>query len=153
MTMAFRHTINVNPIEQFRYEMDRLVSNVFANPAVAGATRMVSGRGFPAVNLWESDDNLYLEAELPGLKAENLDVTVVGSELTLKGERPDGPPPADSFHRRERGTGAFTRLIRLPSEVNADGVEASLNDGVLLLTLPKAETAKPRKIKVNGENS
>ena len=151
--MVFRGTLNMNPIQQFRDEMDRLVTNVFANPAIAGATRMVTGRGFPAVNLWESDDNLFIEAEVPGLKAENLDVTVVGSELTIKGERPEEAAQQGAFHRRERGVGSFTRVVQLPSEVNADRVEASLNDGVLLLTLPKAETAKPRKIKVTAENS
>jgi len=151
--MVFRNTFNVNPIQQFRDEMDRLVTNVFTNPTVAGATRMVTGRGFPAVNIWENDENVFVEAEVPGLKAGNLDITVVGDELTMKGERPEQFPTEGSFHRRERGVGSFTRVIHLPSEVNADRVEAALNDGVLLLTLPKAEAAKPRKVKVNAENN
>ena len=151
--MVFRGNLNVNPMQQFRDEMDRLVSNVFTNPAVAGATRLVTGRGFPALNLWENDEKLFVEAEVPGLKAEHLDVTVVGDELTIKGERPEELPPEGSFHRRERGVGSFTRVMRLPSEVDADRVQAALNDGVLLLTLPKAETAKPRKIKVKAETN
>ncbi len=151
--MVIRGTFNMNPIQQFRDEMDRLVTNVFTNPAVAGATRLVTGRGFPTVNLWENDENLFVEAEVPGLKAEHLDVTVVGDELTIKGERVEDLPPDGSFHRRERGVGSFTRVIRLPSEVNADQVQAALNDGVLLLTLPKAEAARPRKIKVKAENN
>jgi HSP20 family protein len=151
--MVFRGNLNVNPMQQFRDEMDRLVSNVFTNPAVGGATRLVTGRGFPALNLWENDENLFVEAEVPGLKAEHLDVTVVGDELTIKGERPEELPPDGSFHRRERGVGSFTRVMRLPSEVDADRVQAALNDGVLLLTLPKAEAAKPRKIKVKAETN
>jgi HSP20 family protein len=96
---------------------------------------------------------VFVEAEVPGLKAENLDITVVGDELTIKGDRPEQLPPEGSFHRRERGVGSFTRIVRLPSEVNADRVEAALNDGVLLLTLPKAEGAKPRKVKVKAESN
>jgi HSP20 family protein len=111
----------------------------------------MTGRGFPAVNVWEDENNLFVEAEVPGLKAEDLDVTVVGDELTIKGERTEDGPAEGAFHRRERGVGSFTRIVRLTSEVDADRVQASLAEGVLLLTLPKAETAKPRKIKVKSE--
>src|SRR5689334_19783423 len=85
--MVMRIPTSPYPIQQLRDEVDRLVTNVFTNPAVAGAARLVSGRGFPAVNLWDDRDNVYVEAEVPGLKAEQLDITVVGDELTLRGER------------------------------------------------------------------
>jgi HSP20 family protein len=146
--MVMRTAVTVNPIQQLRDEVDRLVSNVFSNPTVAGATRLVTGRGFPAVNVWEDGESVFLEAEVPGLKAEDLDITVVGDELTLKGERSEASEEQSSFHRRERGIGPFTRVIRLSSEVKADQVQATLTDGVLLLKLPKTEAAKPRKIKV-----
>jgi HSP20 family protein len=143
-----RTAVTVHPIQQLRDEVDRLVSNVFSNPTVAGATRLVTGRGFPAVNVWEDGENVFVEAEVPGLKAEDLDITVVGDELTLKGERSEASEEQASFHRRERGIGPFTRVVRLSSEVKADQVQASLTDGILLLKLPKTEAAKPRKIKV-----
>jgi HSP20 family protein len=146
--MVMRTAVAVNPIQQLRDEVDRLVSNVFSNPTVAGATRLVTGRGFPAVNVWEDGESVFVEAEVPGLKAEDLDITVVGDELTLKGERSEADDQQASFHRRERGIGPFTRVIRLSSEVKADQVQATLEGGILLLRLPKTEAAKPRKIKV-----
>ncbi|HZZ26598.1 MAG TPA: Hsp20/alpha crystallin family protein [Pirellulales bacterium] len=146
-----RSTITVHPIQQLREEVDRLFTNVFTHPTVTGAARLVTGRGFLAVNVWEDSDNLFVEAEVPGVKPEQLDVTVVGNELTIKGQRPEEPLGDGAFHRRERGQGSFTRILRLSTEVTADNVRAALNDGVLLLTLPKAEAAKPRKIQVKTE--
>jgi HSP20 family protein len=142
-------SVRFNPVQQFRDEFDRLVTSAFNTPGVATAARMVTGRSFPAVNVWEDGDSFFVEAEVPGLKSENLEITVIGDELTLKGERAADDRTEATYHRRERGAGSFSRSIKLPSEVNADRVEAALNDGVLLLTLPKAEAAKPRKIQVN----
>ncbi|HTQ39298.1 MAG TPA: Hsp20/alpha crystallin family protein [Pirellulales bacterium] len=149
--MVMRGNVTVYPLQQLRDEVDRLFTNVITHPTVSSAARLVTGRGFPAVNVWEDSDNLFVEAEVPGVKPEQLDVTVVGNELTIKGQRPEEQQGDAAFHRRERGQGAFTRIVRLSSEVNADNVHAELNDGVLLLTLPKAEAAKPRKIKVKTE--
>lgn len=142
-------SVRFNPVNQFREELDRLMTGAFNTPGVATAARMVTGRSFPAVNVWEDGDNFFVEAEVPGLKSDDLEITVIGDELTLKGERAADERPESGYHRRERGAGSFSRSIKLPSEVNSDRVEAELNDGVLLLTLPKAEAAKPRKIKVN----
>jgi len=149
--MVLRDTVTVHPLQQLRDEVDRLFTNVLTHPSVSSAARLVSGRGFPAVNVWEDTENLFVEAEVPGLKAEDLDITVVGDELTLKGQRPEQPETEAAFHRRERGVGSFTRIVRLATEVDADNVQAALNDGVLLLTLPKSEAAKPRKIKVQTD--
>jgi len=112
------------------------------------ANRMLGARPFPALNVWDEGEAIVAEAELPGIKTESLDVAVVGSELTLRGERSYGPEEGAVYHRRERGTGSFTRVIRLPVEVDADRVNATLHDGVLRINLPKAEAAKPRKINV-----
>ena len=141
-----------NPVYQLRDEMDRLFNGFF--PAAVRAANAVNGRSVPAVNVWENGDNLFAEAEVPGLKSEQIDVSVVGNELTIKGERPAAEnageeKPAEKYHRRERGLGAFARVIQLSSEVDADKVSAKLENGVLLITLPKAEKAKPRKIQVN----
>jgi HSP20 family protein len=149
--MVMRGTISVNPLLQLRDEVDRLFSNVLTHPTVTGAARLVAGRGFPAVNVWEDTENLFVEAEVPGLKAADLDITVVGDELTIKGQRPEESQSEAAYHRRERGVGSFTRVVRLSSEVTPDKVQAALNDGVLLLTLPKAEIAKPRKIQVKAQ--
>jgi HSP20 family protein len=134
--------------QQWRDEVDRLFSNFAAHPTVAGATRYVTGRAFPSVNLWEDNDNLYAECELPGVRSEDLDISVVGNELTFKGRRPDSGEPQATFHRRERGCGPFSRAIAVPSEIDADRVQANLREGVLRITMPKAESAKPRKVQV-----
>jgi HSP20 family protein len=99
--------------------------------------------------VWEEKDQFYAEAEVPGFKTDELDISVVGNELTIKGNRQDPSPEKDTtFHRRERGIGTFTRVVRLAVEVDATRVEASLRDGVLLIKLPKSEAARPRKIDV-----
>lgn len=128
-------------------EVNRLFSDI-----LGPETRWAFGRGraFPPINVWEDGDTLYVEAELPGVKSDSLDVTVVGDELTIKGERPATAEDGLTFHRRERGTGAFTRVVRLPVEVDANQVDAALNNGVLLITLPKSEAAKPRKVQVKA---
>jgi HSP20 family protein len=75
---------------------------------------------------------------------------VVGDELSIKVERPDLPQEGPAYHRRERGVGSFSRVVRLPAEVDPDQVEAEMRQGVLTVTLPKAESARPRKIRVVG---
>jgi len=133
--------------QQLRDELDRQFPALW--DTLSGRFPQVSGRSFPALNVWEEGDHLYAEAEVPGFKNEDLDISVVGNELTLKGHRQDQPGEKETvFHRRERGVGTFTRLVRLPVEVDANRVEAKLHDGVLLITLPKSEAAKPRKVQV-----
>jgi HSP20 family protein len=134
---------------QLRDEVDRLFSNFVAHPTVAGATRFVTGREFPLVNVWEDMENVYAECELPGVRSEDLDVSVIGNELTVKGRRGESGEPSVTYHRRERAIGSFMRSVPLSTEVEADRVQASLRDGVLLVTLPKAESAKPRKVPVH----
>lgn len=114
-------------------------------PNVAGAVG-----GFPSLNVWEEGDVVYAEAEVPGVKAEDLDLSVVGRELTVKGRRAAPAAPDATYHRRERGFGEFSRTVKLPVDVDGDKVEASLVDGVLQISLPKAASAKPRKINVKS---
>ena len=133
-----------------RDEVDRLFSNLVAHPTVAGATRFVTGREFPLVNLWEDNDNVYAECELPGVRSEDLDISVVGNELTIKGRRADTAEPQATYHRRERGVGAFSRTLKLSTEIAVDQVHANLREGVLLVTMPKSESAKPRKVQVRA---
>jgi HSP20 family protein len=105
---------------------------------------------FPPVNVREDQDQFYVEAELPGLNHDDLEILVEGDQLTIRGER---KPVADEgrWHRQERAFGRFQRTFTLPVAVDADKVEARLDQGVLTLTLPKSEAAKPRKIAVKAE--
>jgi HSP20 family protein len=138
--------IYVNPLRQLRNEMDHLLGDIFA-PALEGFSP-IAVRGQPAVNLWDHAEELLLEMELPGVKAEQIDVSVAGDELTIKVERPEVAEDGVTYHRRERPTGGFTRALSLPCTVNSEGVNAELSNGVLTLRLPKSEAAKPRKITV-----
>jgi len=143
--MVFGYTRN--PAQQFRRDLDRLLTG-FANEfSEAGWPWGV--RGQPAVNVWEKPEAVMVEVEVPGVKGDQIDISVVGNELTIKVSRPESDPADTAYHRRERPAGAFTRVLRLPSEVAADKVEADLRDGVLTITLPKSESARPRKININ----
>lgn len=138
-------------IHRLRDEMDHLFSNVLNDAWAFDPLRLIDARTYPAVNVWEDADNLYAEAEAPGLRLEDLEVLVEGDTLTLKGEWKETLPEGTPVHRREREIGRFTRVIRLPAPIAAEQVHASLQDGVLKITLPKAEEAKPRKIEVRAQ--
>jgi HSP20 family protein len=106
---------------------------------------------YPAVNVWEDGDSFFVEAEIPGVKMEDLEVQVVGDELTIKGQRQASEDENTAFHRQERNVGEFARVVTLPADVNPDGIEAVLRDGVLTITLPKAEAVKARKINITNQ--
>lgn len=146
--MVFGYQSTRHPFYQLRDEMDRLLSGFFG-PATDGLVPSLF-RSQPAVNVWEREDALMVEMEVPGVKSEQVDVSVAGGELSIKITRPDAAQPGITFHRRERPVGSFGRVLRLPLEVDANRVEADLRDGVLTITLPKAESSKPRKINVTG---
>lgn len=122
-------------------EFDRLFGDFFETPA------------FPRMNVLESEQSLVVEAEVPGLTLEEIEVNLVGRELTLKGERKQQAPEGAYHHLRERGAGAFEKTLHLPFGVEAEQVKAQLRNGVLEITLPKAADAKPRRIKVDAANS
>ncbi len=103
---------------------------------------------YPALNLWDDGDNFHAEAELPGFEIADIDLAVAGSELQIRGKRGVSAGKGWAVHRRERPSGEFSRTITFPAEIDADRVQAALQDGVLHITLPKAPTAKPRKIDV-----
>jgi HSP20 family protein len=108
-----------------------------------------SARDYPAVNLWTSDNDVVLTAELPGIEAQDLDVSVQDNLLTLRGTRKaETLQKGETYHRQERAGGTFVRTVQLPFEVEADKVQAHLEKGILQLNLPRAEAAKPRQIQV-----
>jgi HSP20 family protein len=129
-------------MDGFRSEVDRLFGRQLIGSAAVA----------PALNVWEDETAFYVEADLPDVPPEKLDITVKeGSRLTLSGERKPTDPINAVWHRQERFAGAFTRELTLPTPVDADKVEAKFELGVLKLTLPKSEAARPRKIAVKAE--
>lgn len=105
---------------------------------------------FPALNMWEDAERLYVEAEIPGVKAEEVDISVLGDELRIEGSRAAESKPGASLHRHERPFGRFVRAIRLPLPIDPENVEASFRNGVLTIAMAKAEQARPRKIQVKS---
>jgi HSP20 family protein len=106
---------------------------------------------FPLMNVTEDKDNYYIRAELPGIKAKELDISVTGDTLSISGERKLPAEDKDArYHRKEREGGSFNRIVNLPAQINADKVEANCTDGVLKITLPKAEVSKPKQITVKA---
>lgn len=136
-------------IMSLRNAMDQLFEESFVRPARGWVTSEI-GLAVP-MDMYESDGNVVLKASLPGLKAEDVDVTITGDALTIKGEfKAEGEGERDSVHFQERRYGAFQRTIRLPTEVDTEAVEAEFKDGLLTLTLPKTEEAKPKRISVKA---
>ena len=130
-------------IEQFRQEMDRLLSRSLADFGAAYP------HGYPAINVWTNQEGAVVTAELPGFDPANIDIAVAGETLTLNGSRqPDEVAENVKYHRQERGAGNFTRTIQLPFPVESDGVEALFEKGILHISLPRAEADKTKKISV-----
>jgi HSP20 family protein len=103
----------------------------------------------PALDISERKDAYLVTVELPGLKPEDLDITMEDGLLTIQGERQFTSESSEQqFHRVERRYGAFRRSITLPAHVMAEGIEASFEDGVLQILVPKAEEAKPKRVQV-----
>ena len=133
-----------------REAMNQLMEESFVRPTTAQ-----NGKNFvPALDLSETGEGYLVEAALPGVKPEDVEITVENNVLTIKGEtRQETDSKERNFHRLERRFGSFQRTIGLPTTVKADAIQASLTNGVLRLEIPKAEEVKPRKISVNvGEN-
>ena len=106
---------------------------------------------FPAVNVWEDENSFLLEAELPGMKIEDLEIYVQdGDQLSIKGTRKPHDVEGAKLRRRERSFGDFHRTFQLETDVNVNEVKADFHHGVLRVTLPKSESVKPRKIEINA---
>ena len=114
-------------------------------------TTELVGQWWPVLELAEKEDHVIVRAEMPGLKREDIDVSVHGNVLTLSGEKKEEAEPREgACYCSERRYGSFRRDITLPAEVDADKVEATYKDGVLTLTLPKVEEAKTKKIAIKS---
>jgi HSP20 family protein len=133
---------------RFHHDMNRLFER-YAAPMTTGPALAYS---YPPLNVWEDGDNVYAEAELPGMQQDQLQIFVTGGDqLILEGDRQAVQPEEGIWHRRERAFGKFRRELTLPVPVDADKVDARFEHGVLLITLPKSEAARPRRITVQAE--
>ena len=141
-------------LDALRHELDRTFRDFWSGRQPhQWRVAFLPGHGarqYPLVNLSEDDGNLYIEALAPGVDPKSLDVSVVRGVLTIKGEKPGlEQVTAEAYHRNERAAGRFTRAIDLPVEVDATRVQAEYRNGLLVVTLPKAEVAKPKQVQVN----
>jgi HSP20 family protein len=110
-----------------------------------------SGRGvYPAVNVFTDPDGYVLRMEVPGISADSLDIQTKGRTLTVSGKREESAPQGGSFHRRERSTGAFSRSLQLPEDVDTARSSATYKEGILTVRIPKREESKPRQITVQA---
>jgi len=140
-------------LEALRRELDRVFDGTETRNEPFFRTAFLPGRAarrYPLINLYEDKDAVYLEALAPGVDPATLSLSVVGNTLSITGEkrRVAGDVKPEAFHRSERATGKFVRHLQLPVEVDEGKVRADYKDGLLLITLPKAEKAKPKQIAV-----
>jgi HSP20 family protein len=113
---------------------------------------LMEGAWSPAVDVFESKDNIMVKADIPGMEKKDIDISVHGDTLAIKGEKKEEAESKEKdYVKTERFYGSFNRALTLPSEVDADKVKASYKDGVLEIILPKKEEAKPKQIKVDVE--
>ena len=145
MTTLFRWPSGWDPLGTLRYmqrEMDRLTGR-------AGESHRVGGGSYPPVNVLNGPNDMIVQCELAGVRREDLDLSITGETLVIKGSKPAQVVDEDvRYHRRERGLGDFSRTVILPDKVNPDAVEADLKAGILTIRLPKSDAAKPRQINV-----
>jgi HSP20 family protein len=144
---AFYWRTPFGELERLKRQMDLL-----SEGGLGGALRGPSAGVFPLMNVTEDKDNYYIRAELPGIKSEELEISVTGDTLSIAGERKISEEKGDvKYHRREREAGKFSRILNLPSQVNTAKVEAKCVDGLLSIVMPKAETAKQKQIVVKSK--
>lgn len=138
------------PMGDMRGEISRLhneMNRIFGR--YANGAQGLSANTYPPLNIWEDDGALYVEAELPGFDLSDLEMYVTGeNQLSIKGKRQPVELENGTWHRQERGFGSFSRVLDLPVLVNSGKVSAEFKNGVLTITLPKREDAKPRRIEV-----
>jgi HSP20 family protein len=147
MTAIIRHTAPFGDLLSLRQAMDRLFEESFVNPR----TWNWDERQLMALDVYARNDDLVVEANLPGVKPEEVEITVEGNALTIAGEtRSSRKDDEGSTILSEIRRGAFTRTLTLPAGLEPDRATATFEDGVLTLRIPKAEQVKPRQIKITS---
>ena len=130
-----------------RDAMDRLFDDAFTRPL-----SMRDGWSSPAIDMYQTDDEIVVKASLPGFKADDVQINITGDVLHIKGEmRYEDEKEERAWHIREQRMGAFERAVALPTEVVTDQAKAEFENGVLVITLPKAEEVKPKTINIKAK--
>ena len=130
-----------------REAMDRLFDDAFTRPL-----SIRDGWSAPAIDMYQTDDEIVVKASLPGFKADDVQINITGDVLTLRGEmKHEDEKKEKAWHLREQRWGSFERSVALPTNVIADRANADFENGILTITLPKAEEAKPRTISVKAK--
>jgi HSP20 family protein len=136
-------------------EMERRFDDMLSWPLLPAVWRRIPTMEMgwaPAIDVFEKEDKFVVKAELPGMKEEDIDISVVGDTLTIKGERKaESEVEEEDYYYCERSYGSFSRSIAIPSNVDAKKIEANYNDGVLEVSLPKTPEVKPKKISVSAK--
>jgi len=137
----------VREMMTLREAMDRLFDDAFTRPLSSSGGSVV-----PAIDLYQNDDDVVVKAALPGLKAEDVQISITADVLTLRGEfKKETERKETTYHIREKGYGSFERAVMLPTDVQSDKAKAEFENGVLTVTLPKAETVKPKTISIKAK--
>jgi HSP20 family protein len=130
-----------------RRDWDRLFDDNFFRPAWSG-----NGHSAPLADLYETTDEVHVKAAMPGVKAEDVDIQIHGDTLTIKAEvKEEEEKKEATYHMREQRYQAYSRSLMLPTSVKAEQAQAEVKDGILHITLPKAEEAKPKQITVKAK--
>jgi HSP20 family protein len=130
-----------------REAMDRLFDDAFTRPiSVSGVS------GMPAIDMYQTNDDVVVKATLPGLNPDDVDITVTGETLTLRGEfKQENEQKETNYHIREQRYGSFERSVLLPTDVKADKAKADFENGILTITMPIAEEVKPKSIMIKAK--
>lgn len=144
MYRSFRPLSIWREMDQLQRDMNRLYNGY-------SPTALHIAPSYPAINIWSNEDSQIITAEMPGVDVNDIGIDVSADSLTLTGKRnPDTASNGKSYHRRERTFGQFSRTIQLPFMVDTSKVDAKFTDGILQITLPRAEADKPKKITIKG---
>jgi len=138
---------SLNRWANLRDDLDTLLDLPFWN--TSGRQSQLFSGWTPALDLYQNNDNIVAVIELPGMRKEDIEISLQDGTLTISGERKEERGTEDGATRTERYTGKFRRSITLPTRVDANKVNATYKDGILTVTLPKAEEAKPKQIQIN----
>lgn len=137
----------------FRWDpfKDMMMADDFFNPVIIGNEKEKACTWSPAVDVYETEKNIILTAELPGVRQEEFELTIYDNVLTLRGDRHfERDVKQENYHRIERNYGFFCRRFSMPCEVDGDDITASFKDGVLKVSIPKKKTSKKVHVKVKG---
>ena len=144
----------INTVFDRMVTLSRAMDEAFAQEKNGSAPRVARHYWTPSLDAWETESAFVVQLDLPGLSAENVDLSFDRNVLTIQGTRPSPAPALEKNELKvffaERVHGSFTRSLRFPADVESDRIHAAFENGVLTITVPKAEKAKPRKISIQS---